>query len=190
MSSLCNVRRRKSHLYIRRNFMMIIGEYGIGTFIFSFSVSKMSQFQCLTYSISLIKGIIGWIASLDMDDDCGRVVRGEFNSILWFVSRWMKCDDGFFSYFSSWSSFRSPSEITTVFQFFCVFPSYVIWISLCIMFYADTDKRKTVVVCGGVGDWTMEGKYELTSVIITEDIAHSHTTEEPEKRRKWTFATL
>lgn len=59
-----------------------------------------------------------------------------------------------------------------------------------LMFYADTDKRKTVVVCGGVGDWTMEGKYELTSVIITEDIAHSHTTEEPEKRRKWTFATL
>lgn len=109
----------------------------------------------------------------------------QFDFVILFQGEWNVMMVFFFMKFLSIAEW----DYYNVSVFLCVFPSYVIWISLCIMLHADTDKRKSVVVCGSVGDWTMKGKYELTSVIITEDIAHSHTTEEPEKRRKWTFAT-
>lgn len=115
-------------------------------------IQKMSQFQCLTYSISLIKGIIGWIASLDMDDDCGRVVRGEVNSILWFCFKVNEMWWWFFLTSRHEVSFDRRVRLLQCYSFFlCVFPSYVIWISLCIMLHAVTDKRKTVVVCGALG---------------------------------------
>lgn len=112
------------------------------------------------------------------------VVRGEVNSILWFVSRWMKCDDGFFFFIKFLSIAEWDYYNVSVFSFVCFHHTwYEFLYASCYMLIQINVKQW---LC--VGDWTMEGKYELTSVIITEDIAY-HTTEEPERRRKWTFAT-